>query len=234
MSTEIRSDTFSLEAAETITRYQLLYKNSSGKWAAATATSALATHVATDNAESGDWLAAVCLNTRGSLKMIASAAITNGVPVYQTAAGKISSTPSGALVGRAQEAATADGDVIEVRIPTAAEVVALRPLLNLTANATLGEAQSGSVISNLGASGTITVSLPTGCAAGTHFYVVISAAQRIQVDPGENDGIFQNGAKNGDGKYMWADDEGESALFICDANNDWIALYTVGTWTVEP
>jgi hypothetical protein len=52
----------------------------------------------------------------GTVKMVASAAITAGAPVYTAAAGKVSATYGAAtyLVGRALTAAGADGDVIEV------------------------------------------------------------------------------------------------------------------------
>lgn len=53
----------------------------------------------------------------GTMKMIASAAITAGSPVYTAAAGKVSSTygATAFLVGRALTAAAADGDIIEVQ-----------------------------------------------------------------------------------------------------------------------
>lgn len=62
-------------------------------------------------------LVAVRLRTaNGTAKMVASAAISADATVYTAAAGKISSTQgTGAYeIGTALEAATADGDVIEV------------------------------------------------------------------------------------------------------------------------
>jgi len=50
----------------------------------------------------------------GTKKMVASAAITAGVYVYGAASGKISAVANGNVAGIAREAATADGDVIEV------------------------------------------------------------------------------------------------------------------------
>lgn len=50
----------------------------------------------------------------GTTKMVASAAISAGAAVYGAAAGKIATTVSGTLLGVALEAATADGDIIEV------------------------------------------------------------------------------------------------------------------------
>ncbi|MGB0714263.1 MAG: capsid cement protein [Phycisphaerae bacterium] len=53
-------------------------------------------------------------NAPGTVKMVASGAITQGAAVFGAAAGKISASTSGAAIGRALEAASADGDVIEV------------------------------------------------------------------------------------------------------------------------
>lgn len=58
------------------------------------------------------------LNGYGTALMLAGAAITSGNPVYGLASGKIddavAATAAGASIGIALEAATADGDVIEV------------------------------------------------------------------------------------------------------------------------
>lgn len=52
-------------------------------------------------------------NAGGTIHCIADAAITQGAAVYAAASGKVS--PAGTLIiGYAMEAATADGDVIEV------------------------------------------------------------------------------------------------------------------------
>lgn len=52
-------------------------------------------------------------SAKGTCKMVASAAITAGVTVYAAASGKIASSGT-VTIGTALEAATADGDVIEV------------------------------------------------------------------------------------------------------------------------
>ena len=59
----------------------------------------------------------VALNSKpGTSKMIASEALAAGAPVYSEASGKVQDTAQATafLVGVAMEAATADGDVIEV------------------------------------------------------------------------------------------------------------------------
>lgn len=63
---------------------------------------------------SGDTSGSVRLRTApGTCLMVASEAITSGEPVYAAASGKIASTGT-ILIGLAMEAATANGDVIEV------------------------------------------------------------------------------------------------------------------------
>jgi hypothetical protein len=66
---------------------------------------------------SGDTVGLVYANKQGTTKMIAGAAITAGVKVYTAANGKVSSTQAtGAfLCGIAMEAASADGNIIEVQ-----------------------------------------------------------------------------------------------------------------------
>lgn len=53
-------------------------------------------------------------NTAGSSKMTADGAITAGAAVYPADDGKISASINGESIGNALEAATADGDIIEV------------------------------------------------------------------------------------------------------------------------
>lgn len=70
--------------------------------------------VVQDNYAVGD-LAAVRLNgSDGTFKVVASAAITANALVYGAASGKVSSTAVGPVIGVALEAASADGNEIEV------------------------------------------------------------------------------------------------------------------------
>jgi len=71
---------------------------------------------------SGDHVGVAFANKQGSAKMVASKAISAGVKVYSTAAGKVTDTfaSTGFCEGIALEAALNDGDVIEVlRVPSA-------------------------------------------------------------------------------------------------------------------
>lgn len=63
---------------------------------------------------SGGELGVQLLNKKGTVKLTASGAITQNAAVYPASSGKISSTIAGRKIGYALEAATADGDIIEV------------------------------------------------------------------------------------------------------------------------
>jgi len=101
-----------------------------------------------------------------------------------------------------------------------------------TSNDTLAESESGSVHTNLGATGTITLTLPPTAAAGTTFTFAVQTAQQLRVDPGtatirDNSGITPD-------KYKWADAVGESLTLVADANGDWVTIAKNGTWSEEP
>lgn len=53
-------------------------------------------------------------NAEGTFEVTASGAITAGVDIFAADDGKVSMTPGGKVIGQAIEAATADGDIIEV------------------------------------------------------------------------------------------------------------------------
>jgi hypothetical protein len=71
--------------------------------------------VVQDNAAAGEIVALRLFSDSGTFLMTASAAITANAVVYGSASGKISSTVSGTAIGIAREAATADGNIIEVQ-----------------------------------------------------------------------------------------------------------------------
>ena len=232
MTTQLRSTSFSLEAAEAITRFQNVYINSSQKWAVATTSTPPAIATALDTVASGGTLAAELFSSGGSLKMIAAEAITVGSRVYQAAAGKVADTVAGAYMGIALDAASADGDVIEVLLPQPGEAQSLGHFRAFTADASLGASMCGMTITNLGASGTITLSLPTGVPAGTWYRFAVQAAQQLRLDAAANDAIMIGGTTSADSAYVWADDEGESLVLVADTNGNWLACNVVGTWTV--
>ena len=106
-------------------------------------------------------------------------------------------------------------------------------MTHLTADRQLSIKQSGSVHTNLGAAGAVTVTLPQNARKGDFFDFVVMAAQELRVAPGAAGAVYINGAKQTDDKYITADDEAESVRLTADGNGDWAASNVVGTWTVE-
>jgi hypothetical protein len=91
--------------------------------------------------------------------------------------------------------------------------------------------ESGSVHTNNGATGTITLTLPASASAGTQFTFAIQAAQELRVDPGTA-AIKDDSAQTAD-KYKTANVIGRSLTIVADANGNWITTGKNGTWTEE-
>lgn len=102
-----------------------------------------------------------------------------------------------------------------------------------TADDTLTLSESGTVHTNLGEDGTMTLTLPQDAISGTHFYFAVMAAQAFRIDPGAAGAVYFDGSKRTDDMYIWADDEGESVLLVCDGNGDWVALFATGNWGIQ-
>lgn len=100
-----------------------------------------------------------------------------------------------------------------------------------TADDTLTAAESGSVHTNLGATGTVTLTLPASAPQGTVFTFAVQAAQELRVDPGTA-AIRDDSGQTAD-KYKSADAIGECLTVIADSNGDWATIAKNGTWTEE-
>jgi hypothetical protein len=100
-----------------------------------------------------------------------------------------------------------------------------------TSGDTLTEAESDSVHTNLGATGTITLTLPASATAGTVFTFAVQVAQQLRVDPGAAT-IRDNCGQTAD-KYKWADAIGECLTLVADENGDWVTIAKNGTWSEE-
>ncbi len=95
----------------------------------------------------------------------------------------------------------------------------------------LTTSESGSVHSNLGATGTVTLTLPASASEGTVFSFAVQAAQELRVDPGTAT-IRDDSGQTSD-KYKSADAIGECLTIIADSNGDWTTIAKNGTWTEE-
>lgn len=96
---------------------------------------------------------------------------------------------------------------------------------------TLTAAESCSVHSNLGATGTVTLTLPASAPAGTVFTFTVQAVQELRVDPGT--ATIRDDSGQTPDKYKSADAIGECLSLVADSNGDWATIAKNGTWTEE-
>ena len=96
---------------------------------------------------------------------------------------------------------------------------------------TLTAAESGSVHTNLGATGTVTLTLPASAPTGTVFTFAVQAAQELRIDPGTA-AIRDDSGQTAD-KYKSADSIGECLSLVADSNGDWVTVAKSGTWIEE-
>lgn len=101
-----------------------------------------------------------------------------------------------------------------------------------TANDTLTADESDSIHTNLGATGTVTLTLPASATEGTIFTFAVQAAQELRIDPGSAT-IRDDSGLTAD-KYKVADAIGECLTVVADSNGDWATIGKHGTWTEEP
>lgn len=100
-----------------------------------------------------------------------------------------------------------------------------------TSDDTLTAAKSGSVHSNLGATGTVILTLPDSAPAGTVFSFAVQAAYELRIDPGT--GTIRDDSGQTAGKYKSADAIGASLILVADSSGDWATIAKNGTWTEE-
>jgi hypothetical protein len=100
-----------------------------------------------------------------------------------------------------------------------------------TTDDTLTEAESGSIHTNLGATGTVTLTLPASAPEGAIFTFAVQAAQELRVDPGA--AAIRDDSGQTAAKYKSADGIGECLTVAADANGDWATIGKNGTWTEE-
>lgn len=122
---------------------------------------------------SGDVVSVALPTKEGTRLMIAAAAITAGAYVYGAASGKVTSVANGNLKGIAREAASADGDIIEV--------VALNsPVSNVvtlaSASGAITPAGGTVVITKTGSLAAMTLAAPTAAQNGMILRVTSATA----------------------------------------------------------
>jgi hypothetical protein len=100
-----------------------------------------------------------------------------------------------------------------------------------TSDDTLTIAESGSVHRNLGATGTVTLTLPASAPAGTVFSFAVQAAYELRIDPGT--AIIRDDSGQTADKYKSANAVGECLSLVVDSAGDWSTIAKNGTWTEE-
>lgn len=100
-----------------------------------------------------------------------------------------------------------------------------------TADDPLTVEESGSVHTNLGATSTVTLTLPASAPEGTIFTFAVQATQELRVDPAA--AAIRDDSGQTSGKYKVADAVGECLTLVADSNGDWTTVAKSGTWTEE-
>jgi hypothetical protein len=103
-----------------------------------------------------------------------------------------------------------------------------------TAGDTLTAAESGSIHTNEGASGAVTLVLPAAV-VGLEFGFHVAAAQELRIDPNgtETTNKALGAAQEAAGKYITADADMEFIYLRCVKAGRWEAVAIVGTWGVQ-
>ena len=109
-----------------------------------------------------------------------------------------------------------------------------RVLENHSSNDTLTTSESGSIHTNQGSSGTITLTLPdcTGL-PGFYFEFAVGSSNEFRIDPGAAGAIYINGSKATDNYYIHSNTINHSVMLVADGSGDWIAFHDGGNWTVQ-
>jgi hypothetical protein len=100
-----------------------------------------------------------------------------------------------------------------------------------TADDTLVAYESGSVHTNRGATGVVTLTLPSLADEGVQFVFAVQAAQELRVEPGAA-AIRDNSGQTAS-RYKSASAIGATLTLVADANGDWVTIAKNGTWTQE-
>jgi len=95
----------------------------------------------------------------------------------------------------------------------------------------LTEWESGSVHSNYGATGVVTLTLPASASEGCVFSFAVQAAEELRVEPGS--AAIRDDSGQTAGKYKSASSIGASLVVVADSNGDWVTVAKNGSWSEE-
>jgi hypothetical protein len=149
-----------------------------------------------------------------------------GRAVYASSDDTLTFDPSGnSFVGYVQDYVTTNEIILRL---TTAGPIRMAPITHHAANFTLTTAHSGTVHTNLGASGAVVATLPQSPPKGTEYKFVCMADQELRLEPGAAGGIYIKGAKQADDKYVSITDIGDFIHLVADGNGDWVAVASIG------
>jgi len=142
------------------------------------------------------------------------------------------STNTSGVANNVGDITTLEGrvDTLEAASNPSAEP-AILTIESHTADDNLTNAETGSVHTNLGAGGTITLNLPDPGDQGVNFTFAVQTTQQFRIDPGSTT-IRDDSGQTID-KYKWADAVGECLRLVADENGDWITIAKRGTWSEQ-
>lgn len=94
--------------------------------------------------------------------------------------------------------------------------------------------QGGVVVSNLGATGAVTFTLPPAV-VGMKVTAIVQAAQELRLDPSGTQTVAlpSTGVQSAAGKYIVADAVAEKVQLICLVAGKWDVIDYAGTWVAE-
>ncbi|NOS99681.1 MAG: hypothetical protein HOP29_03550 [Phycisphaerales bacterium] len=147
-----------------------------------------------------------------------------GRAVYASADDTLTFSPDGnSFVGRVKHWLTGAKCVVRL----GADGPALQHVNHHAAGFTLTAALSGTLHTNLGASGAIVATLPQSPPAGISYRFVCMADQELRLEPGAAGGLYVKGAKQADDKYVSVTDIGDFIELVADGNGDWLAAASI-------
>jgi hypothetical protein len=117
---------------------------------------------------------------------------------------------------------------IEARLRPAAVVAT-----SGTTAITRDQAWNEVVVSNKGAAGAVTFTLPAA-ERGMRVSALVQVAQELRLDPAGTETVaLANGVQQAAGKYVVADAIGETIALVCITPGTWDVENHNGTWTAE-
>jgi hypothetical protein len=106
-------------------------------------------------------------------------------------------------------------------------------VLAKTAAYTVKAHQTGSTFTNLGATSSVTFTLPSNARKGNRYTFCVQAAYSLVIDPGSAGAIYFHYAKQTDDVAIQSSVIGNYVTLVSDGNNDWAVASQGGDWVLD-